>query len=59
MVLKVVQDVICGYLECLQLWHYWKIYSSQIVAWELQDQVLEVDELAEEKTFVYESTWPL
>lgn len=52
-------DEIGGDFQSLQLIHQRKVDPLQVVCGQLQDQVLQVDELAEEVAFVHEPARPL
>ena len=56
---KVVVDKICGYLESVKLIHGREIYSSQVIIGQFEDKVLKVYELSKEKAFIDKASWPL
>ena len=55
---KVAVDKISRDFQGLKLTHERKINSTKIIARQLQDQMLYVDKLAEEESFVHESLRP-
>ena len=55
---EIAVNKIGGDFQSLELAHQWKVYSTKIIARQLQNQMLDIHKLAEEESFIYESLRP-
>ena len=57
--IKITVDKISLNFQCLKQVHKGEIDSSEVVTWQLQNEMLQVDKLPEEESLIYKALRPM